>query len=48
MGKVLARKIYDDLSNLKVAKKQNKVKSDNFFDGHVVRERMLEIVNAVA
>jgi len=48
MGKVLAQKIYDDLDNLKVVKKSNKVKSDNFFNGHVVRERMLEIVNAVA
>lgn len=48
MGKVLAQKIYDDLSNLKVDKKQTKVKSNNFLNGHVVRERMLEIVNAVA
>lgn len=48
MGKVLAQKIYNDLSNLKIAKKQNKVKADNYFNGHVVRERMLEIVNAVA
>lgn len=47
MGKVLAQKINDDLSNLKVTIKHNKVKKDNFFNGHVVRERMLEIVNSV-
>ncbi len=48
MGKVLAQKIYDDLSNLKIAKKQNRSKSIHFLNGHVVRERMLEIVNSVA
>jgi DNA (cytosine-5)-methyltransferase 1 len=48
MGKVLAQKIYADLSNLKTTKQQTKLKSDKFLNGHIVRERMLEIVNTVA
>ncbi len=48
MGKVLAQKIYADLSNLKVAKKKIITKHEPFFSGVVVRERMLEIVNAIA
>lgn len=48
MGKILAQKIYDDLNNLKIIKKQKNVKNDKFFNGSIVRERMLEIVNAVA
>jgi DNA (cytosine-5)-methyltransferase 1 len=47
MGRALAQKIYADLSTLKTIKKHKIVKSDSFFNGHVVRERMLEIVNAV-
>ncbi|MDI9363924.1 MAG: DNA cytosine methyltransferase [Flavobacterium sp.] len=47
MGKVLAEKIYNDLSNLKINKKQSILKSSEFFNGHVVRKKMLEIVNAV-
>jgi DNA (cytosine-5)-methyltransferase 1 len=45
MGKVLAQKIFNDLSSSKIAKKANKLKSDNLFNGQVVRKRMLEIVN---
>lgn len=48
MGKVLAQKIYDDLSNLKVAKNKTIAKQKPFLDGVVVRERMLEIVNSIA
>ena len=48
MGKVLAQTIYNDLSNLKVEKRQAKILNSNFLSGHTVRERMLEIVNAVA
>jgi DNA (cytosine-5)-methyltransferase 1 len=48
MGKILAEKIKDDLSNLKVDKKQAVVKNKNFLNGHIVREKMLEIANAVA
>lgn len=48
MGKVLAQTIFNDLANLKVEKKQAKILSSNFLSGHTVRERMLEIVNAVA
>ena len=48
MGRVLAQKIYDDLSNLKVAKKRTITKQEPFLNGVVVRERMLEIVNAIA
>lgn len=48
MGKVLAEKIYKDLSNLKINKKQSFLKNYQFFNGHIVREKMLEIVNAVA
>jgi DNA (cytosine-5)-methyltransferase 1 len=47
MGKVLAQKIYSDLSNLKVAKKKIIAKQEPFLSGVVVRERMLEIVNAI-
>jgi DNA (cytosine-5)-methyltransferase 1 len=48
MGKVLAQTIFNDLANLKVEKKQAKIVNSNFLSGHTVRERMLEIVNAVA
>jgi DNA (cytosine-5)-methyltransferase 1 len=48
MGRVLAQKIYDDLSNLKIAKKKTITKQEPFLNGVVVRERMLEIVNAIA
>ena len=48
MGRVLAQKIYDDLSNLKIAKKKIIAKQEPFLNGVVVRERMLEIVNAIA
>jgi DNA (cytosine-5)-methyltransferase 1 len=48
MGKVLAQTIFNDLANLKVEKRQAKVVNSNFLSGHTVRERMLEIVNAVA
>jgi DNA (cytosine-5)-methyltransferase 1 len=48
MGKVLAQAIFNDLANLKVEKKQAKIVNSNFLSGHTVRERMLEIVNAVA
>jgi DNA (cytosine-5)-methyltransferase 1 len=48
MGKVLAQKIFSDLENLKVQKKKATIINSNFLTGQVVRERMLEIVNAVA
>lgn len=48
MGKVLAQTIFKDLANLKIEKKQTKIVNSNFVSGHTVRERMLEIVNAVA
>ncbi|MEQ1554728.1 MAG: DNA cytosine methyltransferase [Ferruginibacter sp.] len=48
MGKVLAQKIFSDLENVKVEKRQAKILNSNFLSGHTVRERMLEIVNAVA
>ena len=48
MGKVLATKIFIDLANIKVEKKEAKILNSNFLNGHTVRERMLEIVNAVA
>jgi DNA (cytosine-5)-methyltransferase 1 len=48
MGKVLAQTIFNDLANLKVEKKQARIVNSNFLSGHTVRERMLEIVNAVA
>lgn len=48
MGKVLAEKILSDLNKIKISEKNNIIKIDNLLDGHVVRERMLEIVNAVA
>lgn len=48
MGKVLAQKIYEDLDNFKVAKNTRIEKNNAFLNGHVVRERMLEIVNAAA
>lgn len=47
MGRVLALKIYDDLSNLKVTNKKTIAKQEPFLNGVVVRERMLEIVNAI-
>jgi DNA (cytosine-5)-methyltransferase 1 len=47
MGKILAQKIYQDLSNLKTNKKQIVIHNNSFLNGHTVRERMLEIVNAV-
>ncbi len=43
MGKILAEKIKEDLSGLKVGKK---IAKKNFLNGDLVRERMLEIVNA--
>ncbi len=48
MGKVLATQILNDLANVKVEKKEVKIIKSNFLSGHTVRERMLEIVNAVA
>lgn len=48
MGKVLAEKIYRDLSNLKVNKKQDILIQRTYLTGNVVRKRMLEIVNATA
>ena len=48
MGEVLATKIFNDLANIKVEKKVAKILNSNFLNGHTVRERMLEIVNAVA
>ncbi len=48
MGRALAQKIYDDLSNLKVAKKKTIAKQEPFLNGVIVRERMLEIINAIA
>ncbi|MBN8832740.1 MAG: DNA cytosine methyltransferase [Sphingobacteriales bacterium] len=48
MGKVLAQKIYADLSNLKTIKKKSLSKQEPFLNGIIVRERMLEIVNAIA
>ncbi|MBC7721822.1 MAG: DNA cytosine methyltransferase [Pedobacter sp.] len=47
MGKVLAQKIYEDLNNIKVAKKKMIAIQESFLNGIIVRERMLEIVNAV-
>ncbi len=48
MGKILATQILNDLVNVKVEKKEVKIIKSNFLSGHTVRERMLEIVNAVA
>ena len=48
MGKVLANKIFNDLAYLKTEKTEAKITKSNFLSGHTVRERMLEIVNAVA
>lgn len=48
MGKVLATQILNDLANVKVEKREVKIIKSNFLSGHTVRERMLEIVNAVA
>lgn len=47
MGKVLAQKIHEDLSTLKVVKKQRLTQDKTFLNGHIVRQRMLEIVNAI-
>jgi DNA (cytosine-5)-methyltransferase 1 len=48
MSKVLATKIFNDLANLKVENNEVKIAKSNFLSGNTVRERMLEIVNAVA
>ena len=48
MGKVLANKIFNDLADLKMENTEARIGRSNFLSGHTVRERMLEIVNAVA
>jgi DNA (cytosine-5)-methyltransferase 1 len=48
VGKILAQKIYLDLSESTLSKIQNKVANDNVVNGHFVRQRLLEIVNGVA
>ena len=48
MGKVLASKIYKDLSNLKILKNPKVSKDKTILNGHIVRQRMLEIANEAA
>lgn len=48
MGRVLAQKIYNDLNNLKINKRKTVANNKFFLSGGVVRERMLEIVNAIS
>lgn len=47
MGKILAEKIYSDLANIKTKPKTKIIKNKHFLSGHVVRERMLEIVKTL-
>ncbi len=47
MGKVLAKKIFNDLSNLRNTINPKFTKEGIFLNGHFVRQRMLEIVNSI-
>jgi len=48
MGKVLAVKILQDLNNINTLKIQKIAPDNNFLNGQIVHERMLEIVNSIA
>lgn len=48
MAKTLAQKIHKDLENLAVTDPKIADKNINVFNGQVVRERLLEIVNGIA
>jgi DNA (cytosine-5)-methyltransferase 1 len=47
MGKVLAEKIYGDLENVKVAKKETLKTVSAEYNGNIVIEKLNEIVNRV-
>jgi DNA (cytosine-5)-methyltransferase 1 len=48
MGNILAKKIYNDLQGVKTIKNLRVIRNENYLNGHIVKERMLEIVNAIA
>jgi DNA (cytosine-5)-methyltransferase 1 len=48
MAKTLAQKIHKDLESLAVTDTKIADKNINVFNGQVVRERLLEIVNGIA
>ena len=48
MAKILAQKIYKDLDSLSVSDIKAVDKNLKVFNGQVVRERLLEIVNGIA
>ncbi len=47
MAKILAQKIFDDINSINMSENNTVVKKTKFLNGNIVRERMMEIVNAI-
>ncbi|HLK30895.1 MAG TPA: DNA cytosine methyltransferase [Puia sp.] len=47
MAKILAQKIFHDLSSVKTKKKRSAIQQDDFLNGKTVKEKMIEMMNDV-